>query len=870
MAKEVGYKLKESKSIDKFIFLIVSRPPDFKKIRGELAKGLDLSLQEVKEEELSSTILSRITKMDKKLLIILDDVWEKFDLIENLGIPSGHKGCNLLITTRSSYVCKEMGCQVIDLHMLNNKEALKLFEAHANMNNSTRGLKGMPEKIVTHCGGIPVAIVAIARALKNQPAAIWKDALKTLEDRVVDQNLEEACKCLKLSYDNLKNRKSKELFLISSLFPEDWQVPIQVLTKIGTALGSFGENDRYHLARSEVHGAIMELIDSSLLLHGQQECVKMHDLVREVALWIGDRDIQSLIDLKMPVKESLRYLLWKNDDFPNKFEGSKLEVLLLFLDGSKEFKVSGAFFKEMMRLKVLVLFYNYFKRTPALSWINSLQALKDIRTLILENLDLGDISISLGNLLSVWTIGLYDCSINELPSEFLKLNKLRSLELEGCEIEKNNPFEVIKRCSQLEELTFVANRCENEEKDAISEDVSPLTLHRYCISSKDLSDYFEKYGSMSRCVRIDDQLSHLVSEATFKQLVRRAELLMLEGKDAPRIWKNSILDDIVATDDRGMMNDLIVLHLSSCPHMEFPIDTKDHDSGVAGFCNLVGIHLSEVGVEDLHHGPLPSGVWEQLEIMKLNKCHRLKSILSNGNYNLCHLKSMKLEDCPMLVSVFQPSTARSLMKLEKLTIRDCSALEYIIVSEDRDRSNQKSYHDSLFPKLKKLRIARCSKLRIILPILFAGGLASLEMLVVYKCEQLEYIFDKFQEAEEAMLPSLKELELLKVPSFIGMCKEYHPLMGPLMQKPSPPLSTHNSNNINQSPARRAFSWVQACCSLNKSRPASEDTKITVSEQRPHDRTIPLKLDPSICGVFPFHIAQIPNGLCSLVNYYFSY
>ncbi|XP_028790155.1 disease resistance protein SUMM2-like [Neltuma alba] len=855
MAKEVGYKLKESKSIDKFIFLIVSKPPDFKKICGELAKGLDLSLEEVKEEELSSTIFSKITKMDKKLLIILDDVWEKFDLIENLGIPSGHKGCNLLITTRSSQVCIEMGCRVIELCMLNNKEALNLFEAHAKLNNSSRGLKGMPEKIVEHCGGIPVAIVGVARALKNQPATVWKDALKTLEDHVVDQELKEAYNCFKLSYDNLKNEKAKELFLICSLFPEDYQVPIQVLTKIGTGLSSSGENDIYHLARTEVHGAIMELIDCSLLLHGEDEYVKMHDLVREVALRIGVKDIQSFIDLKMPIKENLRYLLfWNNNDFPTKFDGNKLEVLVIFFNGLKTLNVLDTLSKEMMRLKVLVLRNNFCIRTSALLLINSLQPLKDIRTLILRDLDLGDIS-ALGNLLSLNTLWFMNCSIIELPREFWELKKLRSLEVEGCKIKKNNPFEVIERCTQLEELTFVGNECENEEKDAISHKESPLTLHRYRISSKDFSNHFEKYyGSMSRCIQIDDQLSHLVSEATFKQLVRRAELLILEGEDAQRICKNLILD-IVAIDKGGMMNDLIVLDLSSCPTMECLIDTNDHDYfGVAAFCNLVGLQLSKVGVEDLFRGPPPSGFLEQLEIMKLKECHRLKSLFSNGNYNLCHLKSMELEDCPMLASVFQPSTAQSLMKLEKLTIRDCSALECIIVREDGD-SNQKSYQEALFPKLKILQIERCSKLRIILPILFAGGLASLETLSICWCWRLEYIFDKFQEGEDAMLPSLKELELSGAPSFIGMCKEYHQLMGSSMQKPSPPHSRHNSNNTNQSPARRAFSWVQACCSLNKSRPASEDAKITVSEQKPHDHTIPLELDPSVCGVFPSHVAQ---------------
>ncbi|XP_028798945.1 uncharacterized protein LOC114754340 [Neltuma alba] len=830
MAKEVAHKLKESKSIDKFIFLVVSQPPDFKKIREDLAKGLGLIdlIKEVNEEDLLNRICSKITNMGEKLLIILDDVWKKFDLTGNLGIPSEHhyKGYKLLITTRNLEVCTEMGCQQIKLQMLTDEEALNLFETHATHNSSSRGLKGMPQKIVKHCGGLPIAILAIAKALKNQPRSFWKYALKTLEDHGVDQNLEEAYKCLKLSYDNLKNQKARKLFLISSLFPEDFEIPIKVLIKIGIGLGSVNEIDNYHLTTIEVHGAIMELISSSLLLNGKEGCVRMHDLVREVALWIGENDIQFLVET--PIRRNLRYLSWRIDYFPDEFDGNKLEVLLLFLDELEDLNVLDTVFKGMTSLKVLLLIN--VARVPALSLMNSLEPLKDIRTLILQSLKLGDIR-ALGNLLSLNTLQFLNCSIIELPREFLKLKKLGSLEVERCKIEKNNPFKVIERCTQLEELTFVANRCDNEENNAISENGSPLTLHRYCISSEDLS------------------------KATFKQLVKGAELLILEGKDAPRIWKNSILDDIVATDDRGMMNDLIVLHLSSCPYVEFPIDTKDHDSGVAGFCNLFGLHLSNVEVEDLCHGPLPSGVWEQLGIMKLNQCHRLKSILSNGNYNLCHLKSMKLEHCPMLASVFQPSTARSLMRLEKLTISNCSALECIMVSEDSD-SNLKSYHDSLFPKLKKLRIGWCSKLRRILPILFAGGLASLEMLSIYQCEQLEYMFDKFEEGEDAMLPSLEELELSGVPSFIGMCKEHDQLVSSSMQKPSSPHSRHNcSSNMNQSPARRAFSWVQACCSLNKLRPASEDTKITVPEQRPHDHTVPQELDSSTCGVFLCHAVQ---------------
>ncbi|KAI9111302.1 hypothetical protein K1719_017714 [Acacia pycnantha] len=728
MAKEVGHKLKESKSIDKFIFLVVSQPPDFKKIRGELARDLDLNLDEVKEEELSSTILSRITNMDQKLLIILDDVWEEFDLAEKLGIPFGHecKGCTLLITT------------------------------------------------------------PLARALKNKPISVWKDALKTLEDGGLDLNLEVAYKCLKLSYDNLKSQKAKELLLISSLFPEDFEIPIKTLVKIGIGLVSFKENDKYHSIRSDVHGAITELIHSSLLLIDEEESVKMHDLVREVALWIGKNDIQSLLDLEKPIKGNWKYIYWKSDKFPDEIDGNKLEYLSVLLDDLEGFNVTDTFFKEMTSIKVLSL-DNDDVRGPTLSLMNSLQPLKSVQTLILRSMDLGDISV-LGNLLTLMTLWFYDCSIIELPKEILKLKKLSSLEIDKCEIERNNPFEVIEMCSQLEELTFVCNEFDDEAKDAISHNESPLTLHRYNISSEyGFSDFSEKYG-LSRCFEAS-YVSNLVSTATFKQLVERAEVLVLGREDGQRMWKN-LIPNFFPIDKQVVMDDLIVLGLTSHPNMEYLIDTKDHDPSMSAFCNLVELHLIEMGIEYLCRGPPPpSGFLEQLEILSFAECHKLKSILFNANYNLCHLKSMKLKDCPKLMSVFQPSTARSLIQLKKLTIENCSVLEYIIAGEDGD-SNQKNYYESLFPSLEKLKLSG-------------------------------------------------------VPSFIGIVKEYHLLMSSSMQKQSPPLSRHNSRNLNQSLTTCAFSWVQVCCSLNKLGSANKETNSTIFEDRSLDQTNPLKFDASI-------------------------
>ncbi|XP_028798981.1 uncharacterized protein LOC114754381 [Neltuma alba] len=827
MALQVAAELGGSK-FDKVIFLVVSQLLDFKKIQHDLAKDLDLELKEGKEEEHAKKIWSKITNMKERLLIILDDVWEELDLIQKLGIPSSHQhmDCSVLITTRNPHVCSLMKCQkLIQVQILTDKDALDLFLAQASINGSSSGLRVVAEKIVEKCGGVPVAIVAIARALKNRPLFAWTDALKALESNDIKQGLTEAYKCLKLSYDYLKNEKAKEIFVISSLFPEDFQISIQILSKFAIGLGLFGEVDRYHSVRSKVGEAILEVIDSSLLLTDNEECMKMHDLVREVALWIREKDTQWIMDLKKPIKQNLRYLVWKNDGFPGKFDGKNLEILMIFLGGSKNLEVPDTFFIEMMRLKVLYLASDEQISVPTL--IYSFRSLKDVRTLNLLNLKLGDISL-LGNLHRLESLWLFDCSIIELPKEILNLNKLRLLEVDKCEIEKNNPFEVIGKCSQLEELSFVGNQFDIKEACVVFENLSPSTLHRYKISWWNLERIrgIEKYGFISRWFYPCDW-RNLISEATFKQFVRTAELLILGGYKETR-WKN-LVPDIVPVEEGGM-NDLIVLRLYSWPDMQCLIDSKNHETNVTTFSKLVELNLKEMDVEDLYRGSLPSGFLEQLETMRLTKCQKLRNISFDGKLSLCHLKVMELNACPKLTSIFQSFTAQSLTQLETLSIENCDSLEHIIAYKSSEGEiaggdNEEKSYESLFPKLRTLQIKRCGRLRMILLVLFSGALASLEEITISDCEQLSYIFDKFQNGDHTMLPSLKKMELSQVPSFISIFREYHKSVSLSMQKPSPPILRTKTS---------AFSWAQMCCFGHKS---SEETNVVVCKDRvPNDAT----------------------------------
>ncbi|XP_028768303.1 putative disease resistance protein At5g05400 [Neltuma alba] len=88
MAIEVGKDV-ASKLFDKVIFSVVSKDANLKNIRDNIAKHLDLPLPEGKNEsEQAQKLWKRIAEGGEKVLIILDDMWEKLTL-RDIGIPPG-------------------------------------------------------------------------------------------------------------------------------------------------------------------------------------------------------------------------------------------------------------------------------------------------------------------------------------------------------------------------------------------------------------------------------------------------------------------------------------------------------------------------------------------------------------------------------------------------------------------------------------------------------------------------------------------------------------------------------------------------------------------------------------------------------------
>jgi len=258
-----------------------------------------LKFDDCSESDRPKKLWSRLTK-GEKILLILDDVWGDINFVE-IGIPQSgnNKGCRILVTTRNLLVCNKFGCsKTIQLDLLSEEDAWIMFKRHAGLHEiSTKYLLDKGRKIANESKRLPIAIAAIASSLKGiQRPEEWEWALKSLQKhmpmRDVDDDLVKIYKCLKFSYDNMKNEKTKRLFLLCSVFREDEKIPTERLTRHGIGGGLFGEDYvSYEDARSEVVLSKNKLLDSCLLLEADQSRVKMHDLVRDAAQWIANKEI---------------------------------------------------------------------------------------------------------------------------------------------------------------------------------------------------------------------------------------------------------------------------------------------------------------------------------------------------------------------------------------------------------------------------------------------------------------------------------------------------------------------------------------------------------------------------------------------------
>ncbi|KAK6288725.1 hypothetical protein POUND7_000266 [Theobroma cacao] len=459
LVKEVARQVQELKLFDSVVTVIMTQTPDIQNIQDQIAELLGLRLEDKSTVVRARRLCERLKK-EKKVLVVLDNVWKKLDL-EEVGIPFGnqHKGCKILLTSRDQNVLSNgMDAEkTFSIGDLDDEEAWDLFRKMVGDSVESAELRSTAIEVAQRCARLPLAIATVARALRNKSLFAWEDALRQLQ-RPSSSNFTgisaDVYSAIELSYNHLESDELKQTFLLCTLLRHDSSIDYLLQCAIG--LGLINGVSTVKEARNRLLTLVSNLKASCLLLDNNlnDRYFGMHDLVYDVAVSIASKD-NHVFALNGEVLED-----WPNGETMNKIYlrypsiigelPSELNcpevVLFIFFSEDLSLKMPPSFFNETKNLKVLDLSDMQFSSLPLSTCL-----LTSLRALFLNRCELRDIT-SIGELKNLEILNLSYSDIKILPKDIGRLVKLKLLDLSHCTKLKIISPGVLSSLSRLEEL----------------------------------------------------------------------------------------------------------------------------------------------------------------------------------------------------------------------------------------------------------------------------------------------------------------------------------------------------------------------------------------------------------------------------------
>ncbi|XP_050277819.1 disease resistance protein At4g27190-like [Quercus robur] len=692
---KIATQAKEDKSFERVVTVVVSQTPNLKQIQKDIAKDLELKFQD-EDTDFQKAYLLRERLKKEKILFIIDDIWNKIDL-EAHGISFGddHKGSKLLLTSRfRDVLATDMDAQeIFYVGVLSNDEAKYLFSKIVGDLAKKLNLQSTMVEVVKECAGLPIAITTVANALKNQKnPSVWKDALRQLklaDPMDIKEMHNKVYQSIKLSY-NFLTEEAQSLFLFCSLFEEDMVIPIALLWRI--LVGFFQDVYTMEEVRNRVHRLVESLKDSCLLLEGNGSgSFKMHDVIRDVAIYIADKDkemltIRSSNDSEKwsnmkNLKESIGIALFdvKFSDLPKRLEFPQLNFILLGCKGNS-LAIPNHFFEGVKELKILVLF------EARISLPSSLSSLHNLQTLVLRKCELEDVAI-IGELKNLKALTLSGSNIKQLPIEIGQLTHLQLLDLKRCTRLVVIPPNVLSNLKRLEELymksSFNQWQVDGESTERNNTRVSEL-------------DYLSLLTTL--CIHIPN--AKILPKALFFEKLERYEILI--GNNWDWDWDSDSDSD---SDDEFEISRMVKLELDKsfqveegikillkrCEYLDLApgegIENIIYEVDKEGFPQLKHLYVRNsteiqyiinlMGVQCV--------VFPLLEFLSLDNMINLEKIchdhdqLAMGSFH--SLKKLEVSNCDGLIFVFSLTMLGCFSQLQEIVIKNCKIMRAIVAKE---------------------------------------------------------------------------------------------------------------------------------------------------------------------------------------------
>ena len=528
--------LTTSHNFDVVIWAVVSRTLNVDEIQNEIWEKVGFCDDKWKSKSRhvkAKDVWKALSK--KRFVILLDDMWEQMDLLE-LGIPppDQQNKSKLILTTRSQDLCCQMGAhKKIQVKSLAWKDSWDLFQKYVGEDtlNSDPEISELAEMVAKECCGLPLALITIGRAMASKATPQdWKHAIRVLQTSAskFPGMGHRVYPLLRYSYDSLPSKIVQSCFLYCSLFPEDVTISKERLIYHWICEGFLDEFDDMIEVKNQGLSIINTLLHACLLDETSNTCsVKLHDVIRDMALWItgemGEMKGKFLVQTSAGLTQAPEFVKWRMAErislMANRIEkltGSptcpNLSTLLLDLNSDLHM-INTGFFQFMPNLRVL--------------------SLSDTKIDVLPS--------DIFNLVSLQYLDLSGTEIKKLPVEMRNLVKLKSLKLfrtfKLCSI----PGGLISSLSMLQMVNIY--RCgfyESDGNESLVEELGSLkylTNLRTTIATAGVFETFLNSGKLLSCTHalclkiFNDSISLSISSL---QTVKLLTWLRFEDFDSLR------------------------------------------------------------------------------------------------------------------------------------------------------------------------------------------------------------------------------------------------------------------------------------------------------------------------------------------------
>ncbi|PHT52171.1 hypothetical protein CQW23_06633 [Capsicum baccatum] len=741
-------------------WVTVSQGFSVKGLQEDLAEIVKLDLSNVKDEHRRVDRLNWAFRQMKNIVIILDDVWDPLSL-EKLGYPLGEEGYRLILTSRSSEVCQRMGCkELLEVKKLNIDDAWELFKK--SLGSETRlspDISRVAKSMAGRCEGLPLGLITLAGSMRGvTDIREWNNALNEFPDDMEN----DVFKVLKYSYDRLRDTIMQECFLYCALYPEDCEIRRDELIgrfiMEGLVKGNSWE-DEFNQGHTILNKLVKRCLLEAIVNDFRDEAVRMHDLLRELALRITNDKPRYLVraGIRSRVLEEQDWVVYldrvsfyksKIKRIPEDMAPNCPTLSTLILSYCDLTMIPGPFFQYMNNLQVLDLSYNL----ELMDLRSSISNLESLRALSLRGCSWLKSVPPLGKLKNLSVLDVFDTGIKEVPQGMENLVKLKFLDMGRTDLDEL-PKEILPKLSQLQYL-YLPERVNAPVEDLASLELLDIFKGGFC----DLHN-FNKFMSSFHNYEKDLWYTIFVGKGN------------IDGGFDDRIPKQRrvIIEDytIEAATSIFLPHGIDILQISKC----HGLSSCFVDYFLSRTTSLRGLTCKITDCDDIEWiVNVPSGIDTTTDPHCIS-FHSLKVRWLPNFVGLCKgkiashtfsgLTELFIWYCHKMKKSFPQAMLQDLKNLEKLDVLGCYGMEELIGREEGEGSSQSSSSSSStsttadLPKLKQLCLRYLRELKSICE----GKLMcdSLEYMTFYGLHELKRL--PFYTANEHPFPSLRKIRV---------------------------------------------------------------------------------------------------------------